>query len=512
MESRSADGRYKYYRYIAALSGLLVLAGLYLASLYSYLLFHSFAEIFSIVVAFGIFIIAWNSSRFIDNNYLMFIGIAYLFIGGLDTLHTLAYKGMGVFSGYNTNLPTQFWIIARYTESLSLLLGPFFLGRKLRMKLVISSYAFVFCLTLAVIFYWGVFPDCFIEGVGLTWFKKISEYIICLILLASILLLLRKRSEFDPVILQLLIASIIVTIGSELAFTFYIHAYGFPNLIGHFLKIISFYLIYRALIKTGLVRPYDLLFRSLKQSEETLAQKAEELARSNAELQQFAYIASHDLQEPLRMVTSYVHLLARRYRGKLDADADDFIAYVVDSTDRMKKLINDLLDYSSVSTRGKAFEPTDCEAVLESTLTDLQVAIEENSAVITHDPLPMVMADNAQLSQLFLNLIGNAIKFRSEEPPDIHVSAEERGDEWVFSVRDNGIGIDPDNTERIFEIFQRLHSRSKYPGTGIGLAICRRIVERHGGSIWVESRPGEGSIFCFNIPIIEGNNYERKDR
>jgi light-regulated signal transduction histidine kinase (bacteriophytochrome) len=205
------------------------------------------------------------------------------------------------------------------------------------------------------------------------------------------------------------------------------------------------------------------------------------------------------------MMASYLQLLERRYKGKLDADADEFIAYALEGAARMRALTNDLLEYSRVGTRGRPFEPTDCVGVIQGVLANLLAAVEESGAVVTYDGLPTVMADATQLTQLFQNLIGNAIKFRGKEPPPVRISAERQGKEWLFSVSDNGIGIAPEYTDRIFNIFQRLHSRSEYPGTGIGLAICKKIVERHGGRIWVESEPGKGSTFHFTIPDRGGS-------
>ncbi len=242
-----------------------------------------------------------------------------------------------------------------------------------------------------------------------------------------------------------------------------------------------------------------LLFAERKQMEAALRVKTEKLARSNQDLEQFAYVASHDLQEPLRMVTSYLQLLVKRYGGKLDADANEFIDFAVDGAVRMRKLINDLLAYSRVGTQGKELSPTDCDAVLVQSINDLKIIIEENGAHVTHDPLPTVMADRPQLGQLFQNLVGNAIKFRGNEPPRVHISASRNGSGWVFSVRDNGIGIPSEYSERIFIIFQRLHNREEYAGTGIGLAICKKIVERHGGHIWVESEVGKGATFRFSL-------------
>ncbi len=236
-----------------------------------------------------------------------------------------------------------------------------------------------------------------------------------------------------------------------------------------------------------------------KRTEEKLKQTMADFARSNAELEQFAYVASHDLQEPLLTITSFAQLLAKHYKGKLDKDADEFIDYIVDGGTRLQSMINDLLMYSRVGTRGKPFELTDCEMIFDQAVANLKAAIEESGAVVTHDPLPTLMADSSQMVQVFQNLISNAIKFRSKETPRIHISTEQKGNDWVFSVRDNGIGIAPEFFETIFMIFQRLHS--EYPGTGMGLAICKKIVERHGGRIWVESEVGKGSTFYFTIPI-----------
>ena len=252
------------------------------------------------------------------------------------------------------------------------------------------------------------------------------------------------------------------------------------------------------------IRIYSNDITPRKRAQEKLARQADELARSNAELQEFAYVASHDLQEPLRVISGFVQLLSDRYGGELDETADEFIGYVVDGTERMKILINDLLEYSRVGTRGRPLEPVESSSALEHALSNLQVTIKESRARVTHERMPRVQGDINQLSQLFQNLISNGIKFHGEKRPEIHISSVQVGESWVMSISDNGIGIDPQHNDRIFGMFKRLHGRGEYPGTGIGLAICSKIVERHTGKIWVESELGNGATFSFTLPVAEG--------
>jgi signal transduction histidine kinase len=242
-----------------------------------------------------------------------------------------------------------------------------------------------------------------------------------------------------------------------------------------------------------------------KQAEKRVQQTLANLERSNRELEQFAFVVSHDLQEPLRVVASYVQLLEKKYKGVLDEKADLYIHFAVDGVSRMQKLIKELLAYSRITTSGNEFRPVDTNKMFDEAMANLSAAIEESHAVVTKDDLPTVSGDEIQLVQLMQNLIGNAIKFRRPDiPPLVHVSAKREWVEWVFSVRDNGIGIEPEFSDRIFLIFQRLHTRGDYPGTGIGLTLCKRIVERHHGRIWVESVPGAGSTFYFTVPVMPG--------
>lgn len=628
--------------YFRTISSFLFAVGLLiLVASHNYLLFHVLAEFFSIIIACGIFMFAWASRRMLANDYLLFLGIAYLFIAGIDLIHTLTFKGMGILDVNESDVATQLWIAARYLESTTLLVAPLFLTRRMNPDLVFVGFGLVFTLIIGTIFFWEVFPSSYIEGQGLTQFKILSEYLICLMLLAAAAFLIYHRRKFEPDVLRLLIAAILLTAGAELTFTTYVSVYDWANFTGHLLKIFSFYLIYVAIIKTGLTRPYSLLFRDLKQSQDeeriareelkverdallkseerfrtladnisqhawmadaqggvfwynkrwyeysgsspaemegsgwrkvhhpdhidrvtqkmahclatgeicedtfplkdrggqyrwflsravpikddmgrvrrwfgtltditelreaqqALKQTADRLARSNLELEQFAYVASHDLKAPLGMISGFLNLLARRYRGKLDAKADEYIQHAIAATERMQQLIQDALTLSQVETRGNPFKLIYVREPLTRALDNLRGEIEESRAEVTFAEMPMVPADGNQLVQLFQNLIGNAIKYRNpDQPPRIKITTREQEAEWEFLVGDNGVGFDPQHAKRIFQIFQRLHTSREYPGTGIGLAICKKIVEHHGGRIWVETEPGRGSSFFFTLP------------
>ena len=268
------------------------------------------------------------------------------------------------------------------------------------------------------------------------------------------------------------------------------------------------------ILKDNLARLPESVRRALREKRlrDENQQAQQELARSNQDLEQFAYVASHDLQEPLRMVATYTQLLAERYRGKLDDNADKYIHYAVDGALRMQVLVQDLLAFSRAGRQDSALQNTDCNTVVQTALKNLQASVDDSKAKVVCEPLPVTVAHEMQLLQVFQNLIGNAIKFHGSNSPEIHISASKAGKEWVFSVADNGIGIDPEHANIIFAIFKRLHTRAEYPGSGIGLAICKKIIERQGGRIWVESQRGQGSTFKFTLPAREpGREYAHRD-
>jgi signal transduction histidine kinase len=483
---------------LTLISGGLLLLGLYLASLYNYLLFHSLAEIFSIVIAFCIFILAWNCRDLIDNNYLIFLGIAYLFVGFLDTIHTLAYTGMGVFKGYDSNLPTQLWITARYLESISLLIAYFIIERrKIKINFILLGYTIIVSLLFLSIFYWKIFPACFIEGSGLTPFKKISEYIISLILVVSLFFLLKKKDKFDRKVLHWLVISILLTIASELAFTFYISVYGLSNLIGHIFKIISFYFIYRAIVVTGLTKPNELLFRNLKESEE----KFQELDQLKS---MFIASMSHELRTPLNSIIGFTGIILQGMSGEINQEQRKQLSLVKSSANHLLDLINDVIDISKI-------EADKIELYIqEFDLSLLAQEIKESFAVVADrkglvllleaPPKLLIKSDKKRTKQILVNFISNALKFTDQGEIEIKVS--QKDETAVISVRDTGIGIKKEDIDKLFNAFSRISNPDRIEeGTGLGLYLSKKIANLLGGDITAKSEFGKGSVFTLTLPL-----------
>ena len=457
---------------------------------------HTALEIFTIGVSFCVFTIRWTTRRSVTDAQSLLIGTSLLAVGLIHLFHALVYPGMPSF--LSTDSPANsisFWLFARYTLAISLLIAAFVpLNRPPKHAGPYTHLGFFAAYSVLVLVFVSAFPSLipqwFVPGEGLTSAKVGMEMgLIVIMLYAAQMYYMLWRKEGQPRHALLALAFVIGAI-EEVPFSLYDAPNDMGNLVGHLLGFSSYVVILVALVKTSLTEPYDRLQAAV-----------DKLTTANRDLGQFAYVASHDLQEPLRMISSYLQLLSRRYRGKLDSDADEFIGYAVDGANRLQRMINDLLTFSRVGTRGKPFARTDLNEVLAYVKLDLEVSITENRAVVTSDALPTVEADEMQLVQLLQNLVENAIKFRREEAPKIHVSSERGENEWIISVRDNGLGIDPKYHEKLFVLFQKLHAGGKYPGTGIGLAICKRVIERHSGRIWVESELGKGATFFFTIPV-----------
>jgi signal transduction histidine kinase len=531
------------------LAGAGVLFVLYLTSLYSYLLFHTLVEIFSVAVACGIFMFAWNSRRFLDNNYLLLIGIAYIFVAAFDLLHALAYKNMGVFPGFDSNLPTQLWIAARYVQSLSLLAAPLFLSRKLRPRLAVAGYSAVAAMLLLSIFIWRVFPDCFVEGVGLTPFKKLSECALVGILAASLLFMLRKRRAFHREVVQLLASSIVLLMLAELAFSLYIDVYGITNMVGHFFKVVAFFLIYKAMIETGLAKPYNLLFWELQQAKEELeqrvAERTSELAetlqklkkefdeRVNAEKALIAETAERirtmeDLREKEQMLIlqgrqaamgEMIGNIAHQWRQPLNTlgllvqqtrmfyelgqFSQEFLESNVNRSmeiiQHMSRTIDDFRNYFKPEKEKVEFKMYEAVAktltLVEGSLNSKRVDIE-----IAAKCDPHVFGYPNEFLQVLLNILINARDALTERvvgDPRVLITIDSAGDRAVLTIADNAGGIPEEIMDRIFEPY--FTTKGPQAGTGVGLFMSKTIVEKNmGGRLSARNTP-DGAEFRIEV-------------
>ncbi|MEZ5335370.1 MAG: MASE3 domain-containing protein [Methanolobus sp.] len=453
-----------------------VLISLYYVSLSSYLLFHSIVEVASIIVVVSVFLIAWNSRHYLKNSYLLFLGISFFFVSWIDFFHLISYKGMGIFPGDDANLPTQLWIAARYLQAISLLIAPLLLGKEFNPRKVVVAYFAVVALIFGLIFK-GYFPDCYIEGSGLTQFKILSEYAISLILLASLMLLYRHKREFDARVYSLLSVSIVLTIFAELAFTFYIDVYGFSNLVGHYFKLLSFYLIYKAIVVTSLTRPYDLLYRELKMREYDLIKKKESQEHLLETLGLINQVLRHDIRNDLNIISlSIANLQERREEKELDMSEQ--------ALRHSLKLINEMKDFESLMYVRELID-------VDLYILALEVA-QEFPVKINLSGECTVKADSG-LHSVIGNIVQNAITHGKADIINIEIEPED--DHCELRISDNGGGI-PDKIKG--RIFDEGFKYGPSGHTGIGLYIAKRIIERY-GEISVEDNNPSGTTFIIKF-------------
>ncbi|HEX9107776.1 MAG TPA: MASE3 domain-containing protein, partial [Longimicrobiales bacterium] len=489
-------------------------------SLHSYLLFHSVVELFTIVVATGLFVIAWNARAYLSNNYLLLVGLASPGVAVLDLVHTLAYKGMGVFGDPTADTATQLWIAARFLQALSLLAAPFFLGRRLRAWPTLVAVGAVTALVLLSIFYWRVFPAAYVEGGGLTRFKVVSEYVIAGLLLGAIGLLYWKREAVEADVRRLLALSLGLMIAAELAFTSYVSVYGGMNELGHLLRLVAFWILYKAVIETGFEKPYAILLRSLKlsreqlseyaavlelrnaelrRSEQLLREDALVLQRRNEELDAYAHTVAHDLKNPLAVIGAASGTIAD-FPDLPREKVQGLLRRIQSTTLSMSGIVDDLLLLAQVRRVEAPCGPVDMARVVARVRDRLSEAIRERAAtVLEPESWPVALGYGPWLEEVWANYVVNAIRYGGE-PPLVVLGAEARGDGTVrFWVSDNGAGIPPQERRQLFAPFTRLGGSA--PGSsGLGLSIVSNIVEKLGGAVGVESEPGQGSTFWFTLP------------
>ncbi|SDF67583.1 MASE3 domain-containing protein [Sporolituus thermophilus] len=493
---------------------LLILLSAYI-SFTNYLLFHSLIELFSVIIAFSVFIIAVNTHKIATNNYFMFVGIAYGFVGGFNLLHALAYKGMGIFASGGANLATQLWVITRYIESVSLLIAPLFFYRPLRLTAVLAAYTAVSGLLLLSVFYWQIFPDCFIDSHGLTFFKKLSEYIICVILLLAFEVTWSHKKYYHPTVLPFLLLVFLTTIMAELCFTFYVDVYGLSNMFGHLFKFASFYFTYKAMVATNLQEPHKLLYYKLgaakqeieerKQAEQVLQAYIEELKQTKSVLRekeklvfagQIAASMAHEIKNPLTTVRGYAQLLQKRYNH--DQKLVDCMASIIAEVDQASSVIDGFMQLACPTP------PVTKKQALGAIVEEIIGAIDRQAFLhgieieyYCYEKLPECLLDKNQIRQALLNICQNAI----EAMPGggkLGLRLGRAGNAVCVEIADTGCGIPAEQLPNLGVPFYT----SKVNRTGMGLSIAYSIINAHKGRIEVDSQVGQGTTFRILVPAV----------
>ena len=505
---------------------LILTITIYLTSFKSVLLFHTIAELFSIIIAFSIFILAWNSKDYLKNDYLLFIGIGYLFVGIIDLFHTLSYKGLGIIANNQSNYATQFWIVARYYESITLLIAFYFNKKKLNSTVVLIVFSSIAIILISSITYFNIFPDCFIEKQGLTLFKKTSEFIISSILLLVLLLLFLNKMHFSKDIILYLKLSVIFMIFSELCFTFYIDVYGIWNQSGHILKIISFYFIYKAIIENGLKKPYNILFKNLqvtisknqkkintlenevKSCQTDNVQKTKELLKIKDELVvskrlssigSLASIIAHELKNPLAVINMASYNISKK---DPDNTLSRHIKNINEKVNESNNIINNLLNYSKI--KNPVLKKINIYNLLIDAIKSCKDSFKKKDYKLKTkiDSIKdiVIFGDYGQLKEVFINIITNAYQAKKDNIINIFITSEYyEGKLLTILIKDNGKGIKEEDLENVFDPF--FTTRSK--GTGLGLAICNEIINLHNGNIFIKSNINKGTTVYINLPNWE---------
>lgn len=476
-----------------------IFLGLYEVSLYNYLLFHTLVELFSIVIAGTIFIIAWNGRHYIRNSYLLIIGIAYLFIGFLDLLHTLSYTGMNIFPSEEF-FANQLWVIARGMEALSLLFAFVFAGREtLPLRRVAAAYLVITAAGIWSVFISKIFPACYVAGAGQTTFKLVAEIVIIFILLITFILLIKRREDFTDKIFRLMISSLVMTMLAELAFTIYISNYGISNLLGHFFKVGSFYFIYKALIETGFNEPVQFFFRQLEENRQ-------DLEESNRVKDRFFSIIAHDLRSPISGLLGLTANMSQFFTDMSDRDQKEFISEMHKAVKEVYNLLENLLSWSRLQTKRIEVKPeTFTAGELMKEVRDLlspRAKLKEITITLPekHGETPL-KADMNMIRTCLRNLVSNAIKF-TPRGGTISLGIEEEGPLVSLMVADNGIGLSPDDFRKILNSDRKFSTRGTEDerGTGLGLILTREFLALNKGQLDARETPGGGTTFILTLP------------